>query len=103
MFGVREQTCNIIADWNRTRDEKSATMRNQRNRVRVWCKPPDGWIKVNLDAACITCASQVGVDCVARYDCGRFLHAKTAVLQGQFQPREAEATGLREVLSWIMP
>ncbi|XP_074371291.1 uncharacterized protein LOC141712305 [Apium graveolens] len=93
----------MIADWNKSREEKSAGLGHQTNGIRVWCKPPDGWIKINSDAACIPGASQVDVGCIARDDCGRFLRAKTAVLQGQFQPREAEAIGLREALSWIMP
>ncbi|KAL8157084.1 hypothetical protein AgCh_001976 [Apium graveolens] len=62
------------------------------------------WNSVGLSNLVMTDgASQVDVGCIARDDCGRFLRAKTAVLQGQFQPREAEAIGLREALSWIMP
>lgn len=91
----------MLADWNKAREEKSKTAGSQRNGTRVWCRPPRGWIKINSDAACMPASSQVGVGCVARDDCGCFLRARSTVVQGQFQPREAEAIALREALSWI--
>ena len=43
---------------------------------------------------------QVGVGCVIRDEEGNFLRGRSAVVRGRFQPREAEAMGLKESLTW---
>lgn len=41
-----------------------------------------------------------GVGCIIRDDLGRFIRASSKVVQGHLQPREVEAMGVREALSW---
>ncbi|XP_074356319.1 uncharacterized protein LOC141696024 [Apium graveolens] len=43
----------------------------------------------------------MGVGCIVRDHQGRFIRARSKVVHGRLQPREVEAMGLREALSWI--
>ncbi|KAG8636180.1 hypothetical protein MANES_16G107751v8 [Manihot esculenta] len=52
--------------------------------------PPQGWIKVNIDASLNLQRSSLGFGCVVRYANGRFMAAKCA-----------ETMAFREALSWI--
>lgn len=62
-----------------------------------WTKPPEGWIKINIDAACGQGTG--GMGCVVRDDFGDFIRARCNVTTQKMQPREAEALSLREALS----
>lgn len=76
VFGVKGRTYNMLEDWKKASEERSKNLKQQQpGRVR-WCKPPKGWIKINTDAACISCRSQAGVGCVVRDDWGRFLRGQ---------------------------
>lgn len=99
-FGVKSKVCNMLVEWQRSREEQVAITAQQRPGNRRWCKPPAGWIKVNTDAACLMGSNKVGVGCVIRDERGKFLRARSNVVQGGLQPREAEAIGLKEALSW---
>ncbi|XP_074355726.1 uncharacterized protein LOC141695374 [Apium graveolens] len=99
-FGVKSRTVNMLAEWNRAREDmQKQTARTQASN-RIWSKPPEGWVKINVDAACMLRTGQMGVGCVIRDECGRFMRARSQVVQGCLQPREVEAIGLREALSW---
>ncbi|XP_074327155.1 uncharacterized protein LOC141665071 [Apium graveolens] len=91
----------MLAEWNRAREIDSTSNGRQQHVVRTWCKPPAQWVKINVDAACIQNADQVGAGCVARDERENFLRGRCNVVQGRFQPREAEAMGLKEALTWI--
>lgn len=45
-------------------------------------------------------ANKACIACVIRDEWENFLRARSNVIQGSFQPREAEALGLKEALSW---
>ncbi|XP_074374276.1 uncharacterized protein LOC141714670 [Apium graveolens] len=53
------------------------------------------------DAACLVGSNRVEFGCVVRDERGRFVRSKTNVFTQQMQPREAEAMGLKEALSWV--
>lgn len=80
-----------------TKSKKSTGML-QHNR---WCKPSDGWIKINIDAACRSNSDFIGVGCVVRNEMGEFLRARTNMIRSRGQAREVEAVSLKEALSWI--
>lgn len=90
----------MTVEWNRAREEVSKHSAQIKACRRKWCKPPDGWIKVNTDAACHLRTGRMGVGCIIRDDRGCFIRARSKVIQGRLQPREVEAIGLREALSW---
>lgn len=50
-FGVKAMSLNMMTDWNRAREEEEK-YRTQQGNTPSWCKPPEGWIKINVDAAC---------------------------------------------------
>lgn len=65
-----------------------------------WCKPPDGWYKVNCDASGVV-NDCVGIGCVVRDSQGSFVAARCRRVEGSWNPREAEAISLKEAMSWI--
>lgn len=99
-FGVKSKACNMLVDWQRAMQEKGASKMQIQSVGRRWCKPPAGWVEINTDASCQLTSSMVGVGCVIRDETSNFLRARSNVVHGRFQPREAEAFGLKEALSW---
>ncbi|XP_074378629.1 uncharacterized protein LOC141720175 [Apium graveolens] len=61
----------------------------------------EGWVKVNTDATVFQDGS-VGVGCVMRDSQGAFLGARCCRKMGAWSPREAEAIGMKEALSWVI-
>ncbi|XP_074336022.1 uncharacterized protein LOC141673188 [Apium graveolens] len=66
-----------------------------------WHRPQHGWIKVNTDAALFLEWDSTGVGTVIRDERGQFIRARNHKLQALYSPREAEALGLKEALSWV--
>ncbi|KAH9647971.1 putative reverse transcriptase/RNA-dependent DNA polymerase [Citrus sinensis] len=56
-----------------------------------WLKPNVGWFKCNVDAAIIRSRGLIS----------DFIAAKSDILPGSFEAREAKAIGVREALSWL--
>lgn len=100
-FGVKSRMYSMLTEWNRAREDLQQQKVNELTRRRVWCKPPPGWIKINIDAACMRRTGQMGVGYVVRDEGGQFVRARSQVIQGSLQPREVEAVGLREALLWV--
>ena len=48
-----------------------------RVQLRKWCKPPQGWIKVNVDEACRVGVHYIGAECVIRDEHDQFLRVRT--------------------------
>lgn len=73
VFGVKNMALNMLVEWSRAREiaEKSSDM--TRTSSQSWCKPPDGWVKINVDAACYLGGEHMGVGCVMRDDRGKFI------------------------------
>ncbi|KAL8105152.1 hypothetical protein AgCh_029083 [Apium graveolens] len=89
----------MLADWNQA--QTIAVKRSDKTITRnsSWCKPPEGWIKINVDDACHP--GSIGVGCVMRDGDGRFMRARMNTIQGGRSVREAKTLSMREALSWV--
>lgn len=52
-FGVCSRACCMFTEWQRAKEDDSIHNTQQHTRVRTWCKPPEGWFKINVDASCV--------------------------------------------------
>ncbi|KAH9752805.1 putative non-LTR reverse transcriptase [Citrus sinensis] len=66
-----------------------------------WLKPSIGWVKCNVDAAIDNSRGLISFGAVLRSAGGDFIAAKSDILPGSFEAREAEAFGVKEALSWL--
>ncbi|KAH9678675.1 putative reverse transcriptase/RNA-dependent DNA polymerase [Citrus sinensis] len=64
-----------------------------------WLKPSIGWFKCNVDAAIVCSRGLISFGAVIRSAGGDFIAAKSDILPGSFEAREAKAIGVREALS----
>ena len=64
-----------------------------------WKKPNSGWHKCNVDAALVSSRGLISFGAVIRSTGGDFILAKSDTLPSRFDPREAEALGVKEALS----
>lgn len=99
VFGVKAMASNLLQDWARAQIE-NPNRRSGLMHVRQWSKPPSGWIKINVDAACRVGVEFMGAWCVIRDENGHFLRARTGRIPGRLPAREAEAWSLREAIIW---
>ncbi|XP_019189724.1 PREDICTED: uncharacterized protein LOC109184133 isoform X2 [Ipomoea nil] len=74
---------------------------NSSAEVVKWLKPPDGWYKLNVDAALDNNNSKMGFGFVLRDSNGLFKATGMIPWQGLHGPDEAEAIGIREALKWL--
>ncbi|XP_074377796.1 uncharacterized protein LOC141719325 [Apium graveolens] len=88
---------NMMHEWN----QKCAEGRSHRGVSTRWRSPHQGWIKVNTDAAIFSEWNSTGVGSVIRNEHGQFIRARNQKLHGLYSPRETEALGLKEALSWV--
>lgn len=100
VFGVRSMAMSLLQEWQQSRENAEQGNRRLKQQGRKWCKPPEGWVKINLDAACQNQTGEIGVACVVRDDRGEFLRARSNKMYGNMQAREAEARSLKEALIW---
>lgn len=82
-FGVQSRSSSMLVEWNRAREELATSTRQQQGSCRRWSKPPEGWVKINTDAACNLRTGQMRVGCVIRDDQGQFIRACSKVFQGR--------------------
>ncbi|KAL8119323.1 hypothetical protein AgCh_016734 [Apium graveolens] len=102
VFTIRVMVTTMLQDWRRSQEVAAGREgRLGRQSSRKWTKPPEGWIKINVDATCPQQRNRIGVACVARDDHGAFLGARSSVIEGGRQPREAEVLSLYEALRWV--
>lgn len=101
VFGVRTMGLNMLAEWSRAQEIAEKSVDRTRSRSKSWCKPPEGWVKINVDAAFYPGSERIGVGCVMRDDRGKFIRARMNTARGGTSAREAEAISMREALSWI--
>lgn len=100
IFGVKSRALSMLVDWRAAQEDMAKIRMQKHGYNRVWCKSPEGWIKINIDAVYMSGTGHTGVGCVIRDDRGCFLRARSKVVQGRMQAREAEAIGLLEALLW---
>lgn len=100
VFGMKSMAFNMLTDWKKAKAEAVTCRAQMQVGDRMWSKPPTGWVKVNVDAACKQNRNFVGVGCVIRDATGKFLRARSNVIEGSMQPRMPEALSLREALQW---
>ena len=101
VFGVKEGAMNMLSDWSKAQQEVGRKRVAVHTSSRYWCKPPQGWFKVNIDAARFEDSNCIGVGAVIRNDQGAFVGARCQRIGVLLQPREAEAVSLKEALSWV--
>ena len=76
VFGVHSMALQLLQDWRRSQEyNEGSDHRSQRTKIRCWCRPQKGWIKVNTDAACHHQSEVIGMVCVARDNRGSFVRA----------------------------
>ncbi|KAL8095164.1 hypothetical protein AgCh_036571 [Apium graveolens] len=92
---------NLLADWKEAQQASCQTGHKGDKCDLVWKKPKEGRVKLNTDAAVFNDGS-IGVGCVLRDAQGRFLGARSCRKAGAWTPREAEAIGMKEALSWML-
>ncbi|XP_050222825.1 uncharacterized protein LOC126672917 [Mercurialis annua] len=66
-----------------------------------WKAPPEGWLKVNTDAAVFPGRQRIGIGIVVRDWLGNIVLARQCSMFGCYSPRLAEIMGIREALSWL--
>lgn len=101
VFGVRSMATVILQEWEQIQEKDGRGQGGVQKQNRGWCKPPEGWVKINIDAACCSQTGEVGVACVVRNDRGEFIRARINGFRGSTRAREAEALRLIEALLWI--
>lgn len=100
-FGIQAMAMNMLNEWRQKCVNSSKVAVTTTGGSRRWCRPQLGWIKVNTDAAVFMEWNTTGVGSVIRDDCGQFIRARNQKLQALYSPREVEAIGLKEALSWV--
>lgn len=68
------------------------------HRVRRWNAPPQGWVKINVDATIFSGMSCTGFGSVVRDETGQFVRARHRRREGLWMSRKAEAIGLKEAI-----
>lgn len=103
VFGIKTAAMNMFSDWKIAQEQQFAAGdgRGVQLVVKKWEKPPDGWVKINVDAAIFADIESVGLGIVVRGSNGQFIAAKSCRREGLFPPREAEALALQNALLWL--
>lgn len=101
VFGVKAAALNLFNDWKKAQEEVKVTGIQKMLGDRRWCKPPAGWLKVNIDAAWVSQANTTSMGCVIRDEAGEFVRARCSEMQPCVEPKMAEALSLKEALAWI--
>lgn len=102
VFGVHAMALQLLQDWKRSQEHQDQEeRRKQQMSSRQWRKPQEGWVKVNIDAACRDHSGVIGMGCIVRDDRGEFVRARSATARGGMPPREAEAWSFRAALLWM--
>lgn len=66
-----------------------------------WKNPPEGRLKLNVDAAINSNFKATGLGCILRNSLGEFVAARGQNWLGCYQPKLAEAISVREALKWL--
>lgn len=69
--------------------------------IQEWEKPSSNFLKLNIDAALFIDQQCFGLGLCIRDHSGGFVRARSFLLQGNPDPREAEVLGLLYALQWV--
>lgn len=92
---VRRAT-NCLTDWGKCHRRRVSVPQRQISPPQ-WVKPPLVFAKCNLDAAVFGNQRRFGLGMCLRDSLGRFIIAKSVLVEGMLQPVEAEALGYQYV------
>ncbi|KAK6144415.1 hypothetical protein DH2020_021235 [Rehmannia glutinosa] len=96
---------NYLTEWCATNfgsgTEKTFRAADPCAQTAKWSKPNRLQFKCNVDATLSLERNATYIGMVVRDDKGEFVVARTITFPGIFAPKEAEAIGVREALSWI--
>ncbi|KAL8134494.1 uncharacterized protein LOC141714729 [Apium graveolens] len=94
---------NLLGEWKKAQEQQLNPGDDIGGTIGVkkWVKPPDSWVKVNIDAATFESSGCIGLGSVVRGNAGNFLMAMSKKHQVLLPPREAEALCLKETLLWL--
>lgn len=67
----------------------------------VWSKPSSDLVRINVDVAVSSSYLQNSLGFVLRDSAGLLIKVRASCLPVRYLPREAEAIGVREALSWL--
>lgn len=100
VFGINAMVDNMLQDWKRMQvDQRGSNPTGIQ--MSNWYKPPPGWVKINVDAACNPESDHIGFGCIVRDETGQFVRARINSIHGCMQAREAEVLSLKEALAWV--
>lgn len=89
----KEMDVSMLTDWRKENVVNNTTEHSRTARSKNWTKPPEGWVKINIDEACQQNDAFIGVGCISRDDRGGFLRARASKVRGRGYAREV-AQGL---------
>nr|GMD58636.1 uncharacterized protein LOC109190316 [Ipomoea batatas] len=69
--------------------------------VVTWDKPPQVWLKLNVDAAIDNNSGQAGFGFIPRDAAGSFIAAREESWKGLLTPKLAEALAIRSSITWL--
>lgn len=85
-FGVNAMAVNLFQDLKKVQEEGVGS--KGRVQSQQWCKPPLGWIKINIDASRRVDYDFIGASFVIRNEEGCFMRARACQIRGRMQPME---------------
>jgi len=94
-------TC--LIEWRNARqigELPSSRQQTHQDRVR-WKRPPNSFVKCNVDASFSEHYSRVGIEMCLRDELGMFIGAKTIWLQPIMPVDIGEALGLLAAMEWV--
>ncbi|XP_073132699.1 uncharacterized protein [Henckelia pumila] len=92
----------LLSQWNKAQLKIASNLQaTQLSCVSTWQRPPEHFLKCNVDAAVHTSPPHVGFGCIIRDSHGIVLAATQGRMHGNYDPAMAEALAIREALSWI--
>ncbi|KAL8094084.1 uncharacterized protein LOC141691465 [Apium graveolens] len=104
VIDVVESAKVVLNQWRCAQDnsfDHNLGLMNSTDGDEHWVCPTGETIKVNSDAAIFETSNCFSYAFVARDAEGRLIEARSRCCPGQVNPEDAEAMGIREVLSWI--
>jgi ribonuclease HI len=89
----------FVNDLQLSRQKKEVKPATEAHPAPGWLPPPQGMIKINVDAAVGKNTSRGSVAVIARSDTGVFMGASVVVFPGKTEPETLEALACREAVS----